>query len=235
MILRRTERGIFGKLPMELMLEVLGHLQVPTERGFFGKLPMEMMLAIFEHLEYGSAIFLAATNHYFRSLVDPIAVVSEERKAKFVYYSEVFKRREFGYACFGCYRLRPEQCFMPFFTPKQLKSNASDREWLPWQFCADCAKVNPITIPHSPTRVANSSKFLESIDDGSAASSGAEASATGEESDFAVWDCDSCYKEENINMYAGGYYVWIHHGGCPKSTALTTALRANVVPFLSEI
>ncbi|KAK8237805.1 hypothetical protein HDK77DRAFT_169271 [Phyllosticta capitalensis] len=67
-----------------------------TELGMFGRLPVELRLEILNRLDYGSAIFLAATNKYWRYQVDPVALVSQYWKAVFVTQAELFNQHNHG-------------------------------------------------------------------------------------------------------------------------------------------
>ncbi|KAK8254129.1 hypothetical protein IWZ00DRAFT_220664 [Phyllosticta capitalensis] len=89
----------------------------PTQLGTLGKLPVELRLEIFKQLDYGSAIFLAATNRYFRSMIDPLSQISDADKTAFLRRAEHFAQHEppsgKGLACYGCFRVKQENLFEP--------------------------------------------------------------------------------------------------------------------------
>ncbi|KAK8195467.1 uncharacterized protein BKA78DRAFT_367326 [Phyllosticta capitalensis] len=111
-----------------------------TEQGFFGKLPAELRLEIFKRLDYGSVIFLAATNHYRRRQIDPLTLVPEHQKMDFITQAQEFKRHKFelaesrtligsagfgrdwseneGFACGNCFRVKKTTTFPSDELPK---------------------------------------------------------------------------------------------------------------------
>ncbi|KAK7533751.1 uncharacterized protein J3D65DRAFT_700120 [Phyllosticta citribraziliensis] len=172
MILRRTERGIFGKLPMELMLEVLGHLQ------------------------YDAAIFLAATNHYYRRLVDPLTVVSEERKLEFLARAEYFQqhmRIPYGFAaCFWCYRVKKVRHYFEQINQPSDYHNVPFSCSGPWQICSDCQQV--------PQVLSHPKAFAKVVQVGS-------------ETTFLKWNCETCEGSDSQNQELTCAIV---HGGCAR-------------------
>ncbi|KAK8195462.1 uncharacterized protein BKA78DRAFT_105544 [Phyllosticta capitalensis] len=124
----------------------------PTQLGTLGKLPVELRLEIFKQLDYGSAIFLAATNRYFRSMIDPLSQISDADKTAFLRRAEHFAQHEppsgKGLACYGCFRVKQENLFEPGLysgfrklPPPQLDRGHDFRDRdPPWQFCVACAQ-----------------------------------------------------------------------------------------------
>lgn len=139
----------------------------PTEPGLFGKLPVELRLLIFHEFDYGSAIFFAATNHYYKGLIDPLALVSDEDKVIFIreaehypQHAKCFTPPDFhnkSFACSGCFRVKRAQHFdntLPpdyeKLPPPHLDVEEDGIERRPsWQFCNDCAET-PRVYSHGP-------------------------------------------------------------------------------------
>ncbi|KAK8254158.1 hypothetical protein IWZ00DRAFT_552496 [Phyllosticta capitalensis] len=81
-----------------------------TELGVFGKLPVELLLEIYDHLDYDAAIFFAATNKFWRDHIEPTSM-SDETKKLFLDRAMRFRQHngrlsESSFACYGCWRMR---------------------------------------------------------------------------------------------------------------------------------
>ncbi|KAK8254134.1 hypothetical protein IWZ00DRAFT_503053 [Phyllosticta capitalensis] len=131
-----------------------------TELGMFGRLPVELRLEILNRLDYGSAIFLAATNKYWRYQVDPVALVSQYWKAVFVMQAELFNQHNHGrpkarvtqpgwsymlwadwdanegFGCRKCFRIKKNSEFSIYDKPHGRKPNRSSCP----AFCNDCVE-----------------------------------------------------------------------------------------------
>ncbi|KAK8213654.1 hypothetical protein IWZ01DRAFT_480618 [Phyllosticta capitalensis] len=53
-------------------------------QGLIGRLPVDLQLKIYHSLDYPSAIFLAATSRFYRSVVDPSTLIPEDEKIRFI-------------------------------------------------------------------------------------------------------------------------------------------------------
>lgn len=84
-----------------------------TPLGVLGKLPTELRLEIFGHLDYSSSILLAATNRYYRDLIDPSALpeIDKVNSIKRVEWYGQHCGDDIGFACFQCYRVRKRKHF----------------------------------------------------------------------------------------------------------------------------
>ncbi|KAK7515292.1 uncharacterized protein IWZ02DRAFT_493169 [Phyllosticta citriasiana] len=76
--------------------------------GSMGARPGELQSQIFQHLDYLSAIFLAGTNHFFRRVIDPVALTSDEDRISFLKYAQTYMAKRMGsaLACLKCFMIR---------------------------------------------------------------------------------------------------------------------------------
>lgn len=123
-----------------------------TVNGLIGALPGELQNQIFDYLDYPSAIFLAATNRYFRSIIDPVALVSDEDKICFLKYAESYMVEDLGVemACLKCFKIRGIGCF-DVVDPRSIDPLDRRSDLRTWErlTCTDCAcHGTPSTYQH---------------------------------------------------------------------------------------
>ncbi|KAK8254338.1 hypothetical protein IWZ00DRAFT_569508 [Phyllosticta capitalensis] len=59
-------------------------------QGLIGRLPVDLQLKIYHSLDYPSAIFLAATSRFYRSVVYPSTLIPRNEKIRFIQLAENF-------------------------------------------------------------------------------------------------------------------------------------------------
>lgn len=76
----------------------------------FEALPRDIHLCIFEHLDYGSALALAATNHFLRSS-RPVDSLNSNTKTLYLVFAETFTQNTDSFACHFCFRILLKSAF----------------------------------------------------------------------------------------------------------------------------
>ncbi|KAK8195697.1 uncharacterized protein BKA78DRAFT_294209 [Phyllosticta capitalensis] len=168
-----------------------------TEQGVFGELPAEVRLEIFEQLDYGSTLFLAATNCYYRSSLDPLSL-SDEKKVAFLRQAEWFQQHhdtsgpDAGFACTECFKVKKRHHFHGAQitgcgrkVPPHLVSAEFDKNGYipPTRQCVECSKKFDIFFHGLEARVVRPQ-------DGSAAKWLCGKCSTSFKSSH--WGCRSC-------------------------------------------
>ncbi|KAK8237597.1 hypothetical protein HDK77DRAFT_425097 [Phyllosticta capitalensis] len=128
-----------------------------SQQGLFGNLPAELQLDIFDLLDYGSAIFLSATNQFWRARIHPLSLVSDEEKLEFLKRAERFTqhrrhpKENQGYVCAECFQIKKRAHFSEGNLSGKLSLPSPDNSdlYIPRRFCTDCGQ-RPKIFSHEP-------------------------------------------------------------------------------------
>ncbi|KAK8213859.1 hypothetical protein IWZ01DRAFT_567413 [Phyllosticta capitalensis] len=128
-----------------------------TAQGLFGKLPAELKLNVLSHVDYPSALFLASTNHYWRSWIDPVSITSTTDKRFFLWRALGFEQHKFwGHVpCHGCFRIRKKRDFSARWHEQLQYLDAMEpyHRGTPSQLCLECERPVVVSSHHPQARV----------------------------------------------------------------------------------
>ena len=129
----------------------------PTIRGNLGIFVMELEDHLFSFLDYPSAIFLAATNTYYRHRIDPKTLISDKEKKMFVKHAQdsfsKYMVEPRGHeivprwlGCFHCFKVLPPTLF---WAEDRVFTRAIGRENELERICKNCMIEKKVT--YTPT------------------------------------------------------------------------------------
>ncbi|KAK7546330.1 hypothetical protein IWX50DRAFT_692791 [Phyllosticta citricarpa] len=113
------------------------------ETGLFSRLPGELQNQIFLHLDSLSALFLPATNRYFRDVINPPVSTRAERLTC-LREQELLPGKDDYFGCTKCWLLKPRSAFG---SPQVRKRRAKGHSQSHKRFCKDCGVSKRIYTP----------------------------------------------------------------------------------------
>ncbi|KAK8195698.1 uncharacterized protein BKA78DRAFT_310422 [Phyllosticta capitalensis] len=179
-------------------------------QGLIGRLPVDLQLKIYHSLDYPSAIFLAATSRFYRSVVYPSTLIPRNEKIRFIQLAENFPQHTsvVGVPCFGCFRVKKLSGFYhSYVTGKMGKHYPRKKGREPHRSCLECGKVREVHAHNAR---------MESVSAHRSTMEGSEYFGA------PVWKCSICRKLggrfANYGCPRCGICVRVHAGGPPKAS-----------------